>query len=621
VSGLVINLLAIVIFIVGLAIIIFSTRRLRKGSLSLKVALPLAVLLIVGLSVAFAMLTSSPLPDPSKDPNMPGREQRLLIGGYNLLPGSITVNPYLPSGSSFTISDTKQYISPPTFARPSEAFHFTYTVTGTGSITSACTWEDEGHIEQGLKPGDGGGIREDVIGSQNLSASGQLVYGSCTAPNNPAVANLRVVLKQAGGNASVSSLRIATDSLRVEQWPEGRDAALAFSFDWESAMGGPIHSRGMTQHDVQFAVTQGIEMRTGTENLIKIFADTNIHATFYATGYNLLDGSSKTNPLDQIYKWASPKNGWASDFWLTHGWYSDDPFSNTTNAPAWYFGDQADRLRAAGHEIATHTFGHLYVRGATPDQLDADLTRWQQAAAAKGITDVTSFAFPWRSSNSVDQPFYDVMRKHGIVAVTRLYEQDLHFPFSFSAAPKSGGMLVVPDFLLGSGSTEETANTSPGEGQGLTVKGLNQAKQVVDADIAQRGVTSFWNHPLAVADPSAQLLWTEVAAYAAQQRDAGRLWIAPVGEIVARHNAVRQIRTTTLLREQQASQLNLVVDVYNPTDKPIAGVTVSADGEITSALLGGKQVTLNPALAQRGRLVIGTLAPLATIRVAMTVKQ
>ncbi len=620
-SGLAINLFAVGIFIVGLAVVIFSIHRLRKGTLSLKVALPIAVLLIVGLSVAFAMLTSSPAPDPSKDPNMPDREQRLLLGGYNLLPGPVTLNPYLPSSSSLTISDTKQYISPPTLAHPGEAFHFTYTVTGTGSITSACTWEDEGHIEQGLKPGDGGGIREDVVGSHNLSASGQLVYGACTAPNDVKVANLRIVLKQAGGNASISGLRLAADSLHVEQWPDGRDAALGFSFDWESAMGGPIHSRGMTQHDVPFAVAQGMAMRTGTDNLIKIFADTNIHATFYATGYNLLDGSSGTNPLDQLYKWASPKNGWASDYWLTHTWYSDDPHGTDTANPAWYFGDQADRLRAAGHEIATHTFGHLYVRGATPDQLDADLSRWQAAAAAKGITDATTFAFPWRSSNSVDQPFYDVMRKHGIVAVTRLYEKDLHFPFSFSVAPKSGGMLVVPDFLLGSASAEETANTIAGEGQGLTVKGLNQAKQVVDADIAQRGVTSFWNHPLAVADPTSQQLWAGAAAYAAQQRDAGRLWVAPVGEVVARHNAVKQIRTTTLLREQQANQLNLVVDVYNPTDKPIAGVTVSADGEITSPLLGGKPVALDPALAKRGRLVIGTLEPLATIRVAMTVKQ
>ncbi len=621
-SGLAINLLAFAIFLLGIAVVIFSIRRLRRGTLSLKVGLPLAILLIVGLSAVFALLTSIPAPDPSKDAAMSGREQRLLLGGYNLLPAPVTANPYLPGGSSFTISDTKQYISPPSFARPGEAFHFTYTVTGTGSITSACTWEDEGHIEQGLKPGDGGGIREDVIGARTLSANGQLVYGGCIAPNNPAIANLRVVLKQAGGTASVSGLRLAADSLHVEQWPDGRAAALAFSFDWESAMGGPIHSRGMTQHDVLFAVTQGIEMRHGTDDLIAIFAQNSISATFYATGYNLLDGTSKATALDQIYNWASQKNGWASDYWLTHGWYSDDPLGNTSTAPAWYFGDQADRLRAAGHEIATHTFGHLYVRGTTPAQLDADLSRWQAAATARSIPAVTTFAFPWRSSNSVDQPFYDVLRQHGIVSVTRLYEKDLHFPFNFSVAPKSGAMLVVPDFLLGAASGEETASALVGEGQGLTVKRLNQAKQVVDADIAQRGVSSFWNHPLALAaDPNSKQLWTEVATYAAQQRDAGKLWIAPVGQIVARHNAAKQIRTTTLLREQQAAQLNLIVDVYNPTAQPISGVTVSADGMITSALLGGKPVTLDPALAKQGRLVIGTLAPFATIRVAMTVKQ
>ena len=29
-----------------------------------------------------------------------------------------------------------------------------------------------------------------------------------------------------------------------------RRASIAFSFDWESAMGGPVHSQGMTVHDV-----------------------------------------------------------------------------------------------------------------------------------------------------------------------------------------------------------------------------------------------------------------------------------------------------------------------------------------------------------------------------------
>ncbi len=617
-SNTAIALLAIGLFLVGVVAIVLSMRRLRRGKLSAPFALGIAIVFIAAVSIVFAMFASSPGYDPAKDHDLAAREARLYAAGFNLLPLPTQQGYYYRSSAdgSFVLSDTKSYTGPPVATSAGEQFHFTYMVTGTGTITSACTWENQAHIESGA-----GGIRQDVTGATNLGSNGQLVYGACSAPNDPAVAYLRVALKQAGGNATISHLRLADDNIRVEQWPGGRSAALAFSFDWESAMGGPIHSRGMSGHDVQFGVTQGMAMRQGVTTLLQIFAQNSISATFYATGYNLLDSSSKATFQNPIYSWASPQNGWATDYWLKHGWYSDDPFGNTTTDPAWYFGDQTTSLLAAGQEIATHTFGHLYVRGATPDQLDADLSRWQTAAAAKGITDVTTFAFPWRSSNSVDQPFYDVLRKHGIVAVTRLYEKDLRFAFQFGVAPKSNNMMVVPDFLLGSGSTEETASKLAGEGVGLNVQSLSQATTVIDDDILLGGVTSFWNHPLALVDGANQQLWSSVAAYAAQQRDAGKLWIAPVGAIVARYDAMRQMKIIPFPPGAPTNKRTLITDVNNPTTQPISDVTISVDGTISEALIGGKPATLVPALAQHGKLVIGTIAPGATIRVTVTVQQ
>ncbi len=622
-SGWFINLLAVALFVVGIVVVVMVIRRLRRGSLSPALGLTIAVLLIAGLSVAFALFASGSAYDPAHDPNMPDREARLLDAGFNLLPATITAdprhaNPYVPdlfgNGAGGRVTWlASSFLSLPLAARPSEQFHFTYTVTGAGVITATCTWENEAHLE------GYGGIREDVVSRIEVAAGDDAphaVYASCTAPNDPHVAYLRFGLRQSA-HVEISDVRLAADSLRVEQWPDGRTAALAFSFDWESAMGGPIHSRGMTNHDVLSAEAEGIKMRQGADYLAKIFADHNIPATFYATGYDLLDGPP-TAP-DITYKWAGLKNGWASDYWLTHSWYSDKPSSVAAN-PAWYFGDQADRLYKLGHEIGSHTFGHLYVRGATPDQLDADLTRWQQAIAARGIPTATTFAFPWRSSNSVDQPFYDVLRKQGIAAVTRLYEKDVLFPFHFAVAPKSGGMLVVPDFLLGANSYEAAA---PADSNNLSITSLPRAQQMIDADIAFGGVSSLWNHPLAVTDSDNQQLWAAVASYAAAQRDKGKLWIAPVRDIVSRHLAISQVRTVTLSSSPSAPDHDalLVVDVINPGGADITDVTVSADGEITSAKLGGVDTKLDPALAPQGKLVIGTLAAGKTIRVAVTVRQ
>jgi len=211
------------------------------------------------------------------------------------------------------------------------------------------------------------------------------------------------------------------DGVYIEQFPNGTQGAIAFSFDWESAMGGAVHSLGMAGHDPVGAAEHGMEMRQGADWLRDLFARHGITATFYATGYNLLDGNTERRTFagDPVYEWASPRNGWASDWWLTHKWYGDDPYGTYQSNPAWYFGDQTRELLRAGHEIAPHTFGHLYVRGTKLQELATDMDEWLSAAKSQGVPPPTTFAFPWRSSNSLTADFYKILWDRGMRAVTR----------------------------------------------------------------------------------------------------------------------------------------------------------------------------------------------------------
>ena len=221
----------------------------------------------------------------------------------------------------------------------------------------------------------------------------------------PGAAGLRLRLAAGVGGATVTAPRLdLVAGVRVEPFPDGRRAALAFSFDWESAMGGLIHSRsggggggegeGATVGlgadggpSVAQAEDKGRRMRDGARFLADLFARYGIKATFYATGYNLLDGNPSCQKFlgDPIYRNADMANGWGSDWWRTHPWYGDDPCSTEAQAPAWYFASETRELAADGHEIASHTFGHLYVRGVTPDQLAADLALWNRSATALGL--------------------------------------------------------------------------------------------------------------------------------------------------------------------------------------------------------------------------------------------
>jgi peptidoglycan/xylan/chitin deacetylase (PgdA/CDA1 family) len=374
----------------------------------------------------------------------------------------------------------------------------------------------------------------------------------------------------------MENLSLTSQGVYVEPHPNGTQGAIAFSFDWESAMGGAIHSQGMEGHDVAGATEHGLLMRQGANWLNKLFTDHNIHATFYATGYNLLDGNTehRTFSGDPIYKWAKPKNNWSTDYWLTHGWFSDDPFGTYQTDPAWYFGDQTRALLAAGHEIAPHTFGHIYVRGSNPTELATDMDEWLKAAKAQGVPAPTTFAFPWRSSNSLTPDFYDVLYQRGIRAVTRLYAPDLRDLYTLGAAPVYSYMAVMPDFLLGAPSSNagEEASGAP--------IGLDQGLAVITETLARRGTTSFWTHPEQLGD-SARLqpvtdAWTGVVEAAAKERDAGRLWIATVAEITAYQRDVMSV-TVTLDKGLSGSWK---VAVTNDSGHDISGVTLTLPGDV-----------------------------------------
>ena len=225
--------------------------------------------------------------------------------------------------------------------------------------------------------------------------------------------------------------------------------------------------------------------------------------------------------------WASPRNGWSSDWWLTHKWYGDDPFGTYRSDPAWYFGDQTRELIEAGHEIAPHTFGHLYVRGSTPTELATDMDEWLAAAKSAGVPPPTTFAFPWRSSNSLTADFYDVLYKRGIRAVTRVYEKDLKDLYALGAVSVYSDVSVMPDFLLGVQSAnagEEAAGSEISAVEGL---------RVITETLTRRGTTSFWQHPEQLTLPGVQQAWRVVVNAAAMERDKGRLWIDSVANITA----------------------------------------------------------------------------------------
>jgi peptidoglycan/xylan/chitin deacetylase (PgdA/CDA1 family) len=408
--------------------------------------------------------------------------------------------------------------------------------------------------------------------------------GSATATfaAPPGAAGLRLRLEPLDGTATARDPQLTLAAgVRVEPFPDGRRAALAFSFDWESAMGGLIHTRSDDTGEaggvslgndgspsVADAEEKGQRMRDGAQFLADLFGRYGIKATFYATGYDLLDGNPTCQKFngDPIYRNADTAHGWGSDWWRTHPWYGNDPCTTEVQSPAWYFASETRALAAEGHEISSHTFGHLYVRGVTPEQLAADLELWQRTATALGLPTARSFAFPWTSSNSLDAPFWAVFERVGMTILTRLYqtkEQPLRHPYELDRIAGDPNLLAFPDFYLASNTEAE-----------------NEALARIDVTVAVRGYHSLWDHPNESLEQSGQAVWTRVVDYAAAQRDQG-LWIAPVTEIATYSTATRAVDLVAL---PLAGGTQLMVT--NGTGRGLDGLTITLAGPSAANVTG-----------------------------------
>ncbi len=446
----------------------------------------------------------------------------------------------------------------------------------------------------------------------------------------PGAAYLQLVFTPATA-ASLGNFRLFDDSIRVEPMRNYATAAISFTFDWETAMGGLIHSKGgapvpgegeyggvgLSAENNQAAIAdaerRGLEMRRGADYLLELFKRFEVRGTFYANGYNLLDGNRDKQLFadNPTYKWAAPKNGWASDFWLTQPWYGLDPYEDVTTerGKAWYFGDQTNRLREAGQDIQSHTFGHLYVRGTTPEEFLLDTEAFVRYAREKDLPPIRHFAFPWKSSNSVTKDWYQLLAEKGFTSVTRLYDGDQGIiqagpgqqvltaqglkqaqmgQLFFDSGKRDAKKQVIYQEAAGPGSPyfylgrvkDETRllvlhdyQLVPGERSEAT------AKAVVDELIRRRGYGSIWTHPEAIVDPADQGQWLRVVQYAAAQREGG-LWVDSVANMIQHR---RDMSYVGVKADWSEGGKKARLTITNRAKQPVEGVTLTLPAPLKAA--------------------------------------
>ena len=367
--------------------------------------------------------------------------------------------------------------------------------------------------------------------------------------------------------------------IAINPWPNGYRAAASFSFDWETAMGGLIHSRSVDDPNagVDWQL-RAMRMRQGVTTTLDLFRPYGIRATYYANGYNFLLGNTERRQFmnNPIFAWAehTKSKKWPNDLWASTPWFANHPYGTVASDPIWYFGDLIPVLLKARQDIQSHTFSHLDGGLATQPEWISDLQAWRTVASERDVAPARSLAFPWSSSAGMSDADWDALEAAGITSITRTKLGQPQYALASPADPHCRPIpgheriLACPDFYLHS---QETAA---------------QAIKLIDHTLAVSGTIDLWAHTEEVTSPDQIAAWNQVVSYAAQQRDAGALWIAPLAEIADWQAAVSEVSIREPGARSQKSAAPITFQLKNNSKLDLNKLTITLP-------LTPKQVTVD----------------------------
>ncbi|HEY1012085.1 MAG TPA: polysaccharide deacetylase family protein, partial [Herpetosiphonaceae bacterium] len=393
----------------------------------------------------------------------------------------------------------------------------------------------------------------------------------------------------------IDSLRLSADGAYLEPWPAGAAAAVSFSVDWETAMGGYVHSFSATTP--ADAERQGLESRQGTANLLALLRAAGKRGTWFGNGYNFLLGNreGRTWMGDPVFGWATTSRPWRTDRWAATPWFADDPRGTAASHPGWYFGDLIAPLAEGGQPIESHTFSHLNVGFASPAELRADLDAWRQVAAERGVAPATALAFPWGGSAGMSEAHWQALADAGIDAVTRTQIDSPQRQYLLvDRARRQPRLLPGRDVLAF-------------PDQPLNPEQRTAALQTLAALGAAGGVLDFWAHTNEITSPEQQAAWRDAINAASADP---RLWVASLPEIAARWRGVRQVRIDQ--RAGSGGSLRLLVANPGPAALPSLALRLPEGVE--------RAESASPLINQNNERLVLDLDPGATVEIVLWLK-
>ena len=467
-------------------------------------------------------------------------------------------------GRSMEISGINNYLASPFIAvQPGATYRVVFQVLTDDPARPSTT---QARVRFHWRDAEGVEVRNEPSAWQDVPhRSWATISASAVAPAD--ATSLSISIHPASDDRIVvDELGLGQLGVRVAPWPGGKRAALALSFDYETAMGGLVHSHSIEPNGTEDYLERARRMRVGAGEILRLFAPANIRGTWYTNGYNFLPGNREQRTFmgDPTYAWASTANRWPTDYWVEHPWFSVDPYTDEQTDPEWYFGSQIADLQAAGQDIQSHTFAHFAGGLVEPADWRADFRAWNEVAAAMKVAPATSLAFPWSWSAGMRWDSWEVLEANGIRSVTRTNWTQTRFEvadrqtYALRKLPGHPKITVIADEYL-----------TPGT--------LPRVRERLQAALLNEGAIDIWAHTEEVTSAEQRAAWAEIVAAAEP------FWVASVPDIVAWQQALEKVEVRV-----RAEQPRYVFRLANGSGADLRRLTLVLPFAPSRVTVGGK---------------------------------
>jgi peptidoglycan/xylan/chitin deacetylase (PgdA/CDA1 family) len=292
------------------------------------------------------------------------------------------------------------------------------------------------------------------------------------------------------------------DGVEIASFWNACPAAVSISADFE--LNWAFRSRPADERD-----RLGITERDNVPYILDLLTEFAVPITWATVGHLFLSSCNCKGERPHQNMPRPPLNTrWQGD------WYKHDPCTDLRRDPLWYAPDLIDQVIASkvAHEVGSHSFSHIDFSSQTSNRelVKKEMEECLAVMAPLGLK-LRSLVYPF---NHMGHAYHDLLHQFGVIAVRH---RDEGIRLSYPERGASGVYKIYESMNLRSAEHYHYRD---------------KAELFIDRAVEQGTSYHLWFHP---SDPRAvfQKEFCEILQIIQQQREAGNVWVATMGDLAS----------------------------------------------------------------------------------------